>query len=238
MELQDAEITEVQQNAFKELCNEFKDIFSIDSIDIRKTSLLEMEIYIGDSPPITQKPYTLPLKHATWVQKELEILEKAGVIVRSVSPWASPIVIVPKRTAPGEPPKRRLCMDYQVVNSLLCPVKKAFSKAKGVLRLVPLPKIDDIYAQLKGSKIYSTFDMRSGYYHMFPSEECRPKTVFVSSSSKWEFKRCPFGLVQALVYFQRLVNEVLSGLTFAFGYLDDILVFSSDIESHLKHLRL
>ena len=67
------------------------------------------------------------------VQKEFEILEKAGVIVRSVSHWASPIVIVPKRTAPAEPPKRRLCVDYLVVNSLLPPVKKAFSKAKGVL---------------------------------------------------------------------------------------------------------
>ena len=78
---------------------------------LEKTLLIEMEIDTGDSPPITQKPYTLPLKHATWVQKELEILEKAGVIVRSVSPWASPIVVVPKRTAPGEPPKRRLCVD-------------------------------------------------------------------------------------------------------------------------------
>ena len=107
--------------------------------------LIEMEINASDSPPITQRPYTLPLKHATWVQKELEILEKAGVIVRSVSPWASPIVIIPKRTAPGEP-KGRLCVDYQAVNSLLLPVKKAFSKAKGVLTLVPLPKIDEIYA--------------------------------------------------------------------------------------------
>ena len=105
-----------------------------------------MEIDTSDSPPITQRPYTLPLKHATWVQKELEILGKAGVIVRSVSPWASPIVIVPKRTAPGEPPKRRLCVDYRVVNSLLSPMKKAFSKAKGVLTLVPLPMIDEIYA--------------------------------------------------------------------------------------------
>ena len=112
VELQDAEVTEAQQNAFKELCNEFKDIFSIDSSDIGKTPLIEMEIDTGDSLPITQKPYTLPLKHATWVEKELEILEKAGVIVRSVSPWASPIVIVPKRTAPGEPPRRRLCIDY------------------------------------------------------------------------------------------------------------------------------
>ena len=129
-------------------------------------------------------------------------------------------------------------MDYRAVNSLLPPVKKAFSKAKGVLTLVSLPKIDDIYVQLKGSKIYSTSDMRSGYYHMVLSEEYRPKTTFVSSFSKWEFKRCQFGLAQAVVYFQRLVNEVLSGLTFAFGYLDNILVFSPNMESHLKHLRL
>ena len=237
VDLQDAEITKEHQEAFKELCDEYKDIFSVDSGDIGKTPLLEMEIDTGDSPPITQKPYTLPLKHAAWVQKELEILEKAGVIVRSVLPWASPIVVVPKRTVPGEPPKRKLCVDYRAVNSLLPPVKKAFSKAKGMLTLVPLPKIDEIYARLKGSRIYSTFDMRSGYYHMVLSERARPKTAFVSSYGKWEFKRCPFGLAQALAYFQRLVNEVLSGLNFAFGYLDDILVFSPDMVTHLQHLR-
>ena len=211
-------------------------MFSIDSSDIGKTPLIEKEIDTGDSPSTTQRPYTL--KHATWVQKELEILEKAGVIVRSVSPWASPIVVIPKRTAPREPPKRRLYVDYRAVNSLLPPVKKAFSKAKGVFTLVPLPKIDEIYACLKGSKIYSTLDMRSGYYHMAIYKESRPKTAFVSSYGKWEFKRCPFGLAQAPAYFQRLVNEVLSGLTFAFVYLDDILAFSPDMISHLKHLIL
>ena len=237
VELQDADITKAQQNAFKDLCMEFNDIFSTDSGDIGKTPLLEVEIDMGDSLPITQKPYTLPLKHTTWVQRELEILEKARVIVRSVSPWASPIVVVPKRTAPGEPPKQRLCVDYRALNSLLPPVKKAFSKAKGILTLVPLPKIDEIYARLKGSNIYSTFDMRSGYYHMVLSEKSRPKSAFISSFGKWEFKRCPFGLAQAPAYFQRLVNEVLSGLTFAFGYLDDILVYSPDMETHLVHLR-
>ena len=105
VEIQDADITDEQQNAFKDVCTEFIDIFSTDSGDIGKTPLLEVEIDTGDSLPITQKPYTLPLKHTEWVQRELEILEKAGVIVRSVSPWASPIVVVPKRTAPGEPPK-------------------------------------------------------------------------------------------------------------------------------------
>ena len=159
VELQDADVSEEHQNAFKELCREFKDIFLIDLSDIGKTPLVEMEIDTGDSPPITHKPYTLPLKHAKWVQKELEILEKAGVIVQSVSPWASPIVVVPKRTVPGEPPKWRLCVDYRAINSLLPPVKKAFSKAEGVLTFVPLPKIDEIYAHFKDSKIYSSFDM-------------------------------------------------------------------------------
>ena len=72
---------------------------------------------------------------------------------------------------------------------------------------------------------------------MVLSEKSRPKSAFVSSFGKWEFKRCPFGLAQTPAYFQRLVNEVLSGLTFAFGYLDDILVYSPDMETHLEHLR-
>ena len=66
--------------------------------------MLEVEIDTGDSLPITQKPYTLPLKHTEWVQIELEILEKAGVIVRSVLPWASPIVVVPKKNSPRGTP--------------------------------------------------------------------------------------------------------------------------------------
>ena len=73
-------------------------------------------------------------------------------IQRSMSPWASPIVIVPKKSEPGEPPRRRMCVDYRMLNSLLPPVNKAHSKAKGIVTLVPLPKIDEIYAQLQGSK--------------------------------------------------------------------------------------
>ena len=91
---------------------------------------------------------------------------------------------------------------------------------------------------LKAQRSILPFTWGSGYYHMVLSKESRPKTAFVSSYGKWEFKRCPFGLAQAPAYFQRLVNEVLSGLTFAFGYLDDILIFSPDMISHLEHLRL
>ena len=142
VKLQDAEVLDHYKKEFEELYKEYKDIFSKDSSDIGKTPLITMEIKTGDSPLVCQSPYNLPLKHVDWVQKELNTLEKAGVITRSASPWASPIVIVPKRTELREPPKKRLCVDSRVINSLLPKVNKAHSKAKGVLTLVPLPKID------------------------------------------------------------------------------------------------
>ena len=163
VKLQDAYVSEKDKNNFRNLCKEYADIFSKSSEDIGHTPLVTMDLETGDSPPICQRPYSLPLKHVEWVTKELEILEKAGVISRSVSPWASPIVIVPKKSEPGEPPRGRLCVDYRVLNSLLPPVNRAHSKAQGILTLVPLPKIDEIYAQLQGSKVFSAIDMRSGY---------------------------------------------------------------------------
>ena len=239
--LQDAEVTEEDLQQFRRLCAEYDDIFLKDSTDIHRTPLVTMEIDTGDSPPITQRPYNLPLKHSDWVQRELDTLEKAGVVTRSVSPWASPIVIVPKKTEPGEPPRRRLYVDYRALNNLLPTVQKVGSKAKGVLTLVPLPKIDEICAKLKESFIFSTFDMRSGYHHVALSVESQVESAFVIGGphgGKFQFKVCPFGLAQTLTYFQRLVDEVLRGLPFAFGYLDNILIFSPDIKTHLEHIKV
>ena len=72
-----------------------------------------MDIDKGDSPPIASKLYTLSLKHYDWVQKEITTLERAGIITKSISPWASPVVIVPKKSAPGEPLQRRMCVDFR-----------------------------------------------------------------------------------------------------------------------------
>ena len=77
-----------------------------------------MDIDTGDSPSVSSRTYTLPLKHYEWVQREIESLEHAGVITKSMSKWVSPIVIVPKKSAPREPPKRRLCVDFRKVNEL------------------------------------------------------------------------------------------------------------------------
>ena len=112
-----------------------------------------MDIDTEDSPLVSSRPYTLPLKHYEWVQREIESLEHAGIITKSMSKWASPIVVVPKKSAPGEPPKRRLCVDFRKVNELQQEVITA-GKTKGQISIHPLPKIDEMYVKLKGAKFF------------------------------------------------------------------------------------
>ena len=83
---------------------------------------------------MAQSPYTLPLKHYDWVRQEIETLEKSGVIERSLSRWASPVIVVPKKSAPDESPRRRLCVDYRKVNALQPEVKRT-DKGTGCLSL-------------------------------------------------------------------------------------------------------
>ena len=239
VKLEDANVSSATTKSFEDLKEKFQDVFSKGSADIGRTHLIEMDVDTGDSPPVCQKPYSLPLKHYDWVRKELQLLEQAGVIVKSVSPWASPIVVVPKKGAPGEAPRRRLCVDYRAVNNLLPDVLKVGSKAKGVVTLFPLPKIDEMYAHLHGATVFSTLDLRSGYHHIALSPSSRAKSAFVTPMGKYEFLMVPFGLSQAPAYFQRLIAEVLTGCeSFAQGYLDDILIFSKTHEEHLQHLEI
>ena len=168
---------EETRQEFNKLCDRFDDIISKGNDDIGKTLLVEMDIDTGDSSLIASKPYTLSLD---WVQKEITTLEKAGIITKSISPWASPVVIVLKKSAPGEPPERRMCVDFRKLNKQL-PEVKNMSGGKGCISLVPLPKIDELYAKLQGYKVFSTLDLRSGYYHIGLSHSAKPKTAFVVS---------------------------------------------------------
>ena len=154
-----------------------------------------------------------------------------------MSKWASPIVIVPKKSAPGEPLKRRLCIDFRKVNELQQEVITA-GKTKGQISIHPLPNIDEMYAKLKGAKVFSKIDLRSGYHHITLGKSSRAKTAFVTPFGKYEFLMVPFGLAQAPAYFQLLMNKVLEGLNFTMTYLDDIIIFSDNELEHLEHLEI
>ena len=139
VQLQYKDITTDIRQKFKELCDEYGEAFSKNNEDIGRTKLVKMDIDTGDSPLVSSRPYTLLLKHYEWVQREIESLEWAGVITKSMSKWASPIVVVPKKSAPGEPPKRRLCFDFRKVNELQQEVITA-GKTKGQISIHPLPE--------------------------------------------------------------------------------------------------
>ena len=154
-----------------------------------------------------------------------------------MSPWASPIVIVPKKSAPGEPLKRKLCVDFRKVNELQQQVITE-GKSKGQISIHPLLKIDEMYAKLKGAQVFSTIDLRSGYHHIALAKNSRAKTAFVTPFGKYKFFMVPFGLAQAPAYFQLLMNKVLEGLPYAMTYLDDIITFSKNELEHLEHLEV
>ena len=154
VKLKSKPIEEDTTQKFDEICDCFPEIFAKNSKDIGKTNLITMDIDTGDHPPICQKPYTLALKHYEWVQKEVELLERTGIITRSVSLWASPIVILLKKLAQNEPP-RRMCIDFWRLNVLQPLIVKVDSKAKCNLTLHPLPKIDKLHMKLSGAKIIS-----------------------------------------------------------------------------------
>ena len=236
VELEDAEIKQSTKDKFEVLCEQQHEAFSKNNKDIGRNQLIEMEIDTGDSLPVAQSPYTLPLKHYDWVHQEIETLQKSGVIERSLSRWASPVIVVPKKSAPDKPPRRRLCVDYRKVNALQAEVK-CTDKSTGCLSLYPLPKIDEMFSKLGGVKVFSTIDLRSGYYHIGRTHESRAKSAFVVPMGKWEFKHTPFGLSQAAAYFQLLIDKVLMGCSsFVMGYLDDIIIFSKSEDEHLQHL--
>ena len=140
-----------------------------------------------------------------------------------------------KKSAPGEPLKRKLCIDFRKVNELQQQVITE-GKSKGQISIHPLPKIDEMYANLKGSRVFSTIDLRSGYHHIALGKDSRAKTAFVTPFGKYEFLMVPFGLAQAPAYFQLLMNKVLEGLSYAMTYLDDIIIFSKNEMEHLEHL--
>ena len=132
-------------------------------------------------------------------------------------------------------------MDFCRINELQPKTQRVDKQTdtQGNLSLIPLPKIDEMYASLCGSKIFTMLHLHSGYYHIALDNESKAKTAFITPFRKYEFNVVPFGLAQAPAYFQQLIPIVLQDCSeFAMAYLDDIIIFSRNEQEHLKHIEL
>ena len=211
-------LTTQQQNDLDNLVDEYRDVFSDTP---GWTDVVEHVINTGDASPIRLAPYRTPHSAHEFLRNEIKTLLQQGIIVPSRSPWAAPVVLVPK--ADGS---RRLCIDYRKLN--LVTVSDPY----------PIPRIEDMIDNVGGSRWITAIDLTKGYWQVPMEKTSQPKTAFVTPWGKYEFTTMPFGLVAAPSTFQRLMGNIFADATlFASPYLDDIIIHSNTWTEHVEHLR-
>jgi hypothetical protein len=173
--------------------------------------------------PVSKTPYIMSTPELKELQMQLEELLKKGYICPSVSPWGAPVLFVKKKDG-----TLRLCIDFRQLNKVT--IKNKY----------PLPRIDDLFDQLKDARIFSKIDLRLGYHQVRIKEEDISKTTFRTRYGHYEFTVVPFGLSNAPVVFMCLMNGVFREYLdkFVIVFLDDILVYSKSEEEHEHHLRM
>ena len=186
-----------------------------------KTTACQMRIDTGEAAPRRSHPYRVPDRLKEGVRSEVNKLVELGIVVPSTSPWASPVVPVPKTDGTV-----RVCVDYRKLNE--------------VTTADPyyMATMDEILERVGGSRIMSKIDLAKGFYQVEVEPSSQEKTAFVSPYGKFQFQRMPFGLKNAPAMFQRLMEVVLGDCyNYSAPYIDDIIVFSENAEEHVQHLR-
>ena len=212
-------LTGEEKLQLQELVEEFDTVFTTEP---GHTDIAVHKIEVGDATPVRSQPYRMGPERKRALEEELDNLLKTGKIEPSTSPWASPVVMVPKK---GN--KYRMCIDYRKLNAVT------------KLDAFPMPTVDAILGSLHGAEVFSSLDLRSGYWQMGMAPDDVEKTAFVCEQGLFEFKVLPFGLVNGPASFQRLMSVVLGDLIgqCCYVYLDDIVCFSSSVSQHLADLR-
>jgi len=180
-----------------------------------------IDLLPGSSPP-AKPPYRLSPGETEELRKQLEDLLDKGFIRPSSSPFSAPVIFVKKKDG-----TLRACQDYRQLNAIT--VKDRY----------PLPLIDDLLNDLRGSKFFSKLDLRSGYHQVRIKETDVPKTAFSTKFGHFEFLVLPFGLCNAPSTFMRAMDNVFrEDKAFTKIFLDDILIHSPTLRGHLEHLRV
>ena len=216
-------LNETQKKQLLTMLKEEKTTFASSPVDLGCLPDVEHSIGTGNSAPLRQPPYRTEMVKRKVLDSEIIKMQEAGVIRSSSSPWASPVVLVPKKDG-----SMRFCIDYRRLNAIT--QKDVF----------PLPLISEVLDSLNSAKYFSTLDLMSGYWQVKVKPEDIQKTAFTTHSGLWEFVRMPFGLTNAPGTFQRAMQAALTGLQphIAMVYLDDILIHSETFEQHLKDIRV
>eukprot|EP00253_Pinus_taeda_P018339 PITA_18339 len=203
---------------------EFADVFpeEVPGLPPKRDIDFTIELTPG-ATPVSRAPYRMSVPELTELKMQLQELLDKNYICPSVSPWGAPVLFVKKKDG-----TLRMCIDYRQLNKLT--IKNKY----------PLPRIDDLFDQLKGAKVFSKIDLRSGYHQIRIKEEDIAKTAFRTRYGHYEFVVFPFGLTNAPATFMCLMNSVFHRFLdkFVLIFINDIMIYSRSQEEHEEHLMM
>lgn len=223
-----AEHPDGTQETLNSLLEEFYHIFEPPSPGMSVETAVKAEIRTNTQDPIYTKSYPYPVNMRGEVERQIDELLQSGIIRPSNSPYNSPIWVVPKKPKPNGEKQYRMVVDFKRLNAVT------------ISDTYPIPDINATLASLGNAKYFTTLDLTSGFHQIHMKDSDIPKTAFSTLNGKYEFLRLPFGLKNAPAIFQRMIDDVLREHIgkVCYVYIDDIIVFSGDYDTHWKNLRL
>uniref|UniRef100_A0A2S2NEK6 RNA-directed DNA polymerase n=1 Tax=Schizaphis graminum TaxID=13262 RepID=A0A2S2NEK6_SCHGA len=209
---------ETENIIFSRLIEKYQHIFSNKPGRINKYTC---QIKISPGETICQRPYPIPISKMERFQAEIDRMMTLGIIERSTSPWSSPIVGIEKKNG-----DLRVCIDARKINQRIIPDCER-----------PM-NIEDILIKFKGSKYLSSIDLTAGYWQCTLNKNCREVTAFLFKGRNYQFQVLPFGLVNSVAEFQKIIDKVLGPeiLQYIAIYVDDIHIMSNTFDEHMYHL--
>ena len=205
------------------LLDHYRDGFAIDDSELRSVDFIQHHIDVGNARPIRTKAYRVNYETQCKIDDHIQQMLANGIIEHSVSPWASPVLLVNKKDQ-----GTRFCVDYRKLNAVT--VKDAF----------PLPHIEEILNHLGGAQFFTSLDLKSGFFQVGVHEQSRQYTAFICKNGLYQFRRMPYGLSNNPSTFSRVMEAALHGLNWkiCINYLDDIIVYSKSFAQHLIDLEI
>jgi hypothetical protein len=203
---------------------EFPDVFPEDLPRLPPERDVEFVIELKPgTTPISSRSYRMPPNELAELKTQLQDLLEKGFIRPSSSPWGCPAIFVKKNDQ-----MIRMCVDYRPLNEVT--IKNKY----------PLPRIDILFDQLTGARVFFKIDLRSGYHQICIRPEDIPKTAFTTRYGLFEYLVMSFGLTNAPAHFTYLMNSVFMPELdkFVVVFIDDILIYSKNEEEHARHLRI
>ena len=222
-DLSNSGMTTDEQKKVHDFLNKHRYMFNTDLSELGETDVYHHEIDTGNNPPVRCPPYRASPQVKAEIERQTEEMLKNNIIEPSTSVWNSPVVLVRKRDG-----KYRFAVDYRRLNRVTKPIS------------YPLPNLNDVFDAIgqANAQYFSTLDLSSGFWQIPLHENSKHKSAFVTHEGVFQWRRMPFGLMNAPMSFQMVMSQVLRGLHWknVLVYVDDILIFSHTLEEHLQHL--